>query len=170
MRRWSRTRPLHDREIAAAASVLGERAVHWAEVRVATGGWLDAAFAINGGRAFATFHTIHLPPATEARGPSLSLMVHELVHVYQYERAGAVYIPQALSAQLVGEGYDYGGASGLGQARRANRRLQDFNREQQAQIAEDYFSRVIEAPRSAASEVERLAYEPFIAELREGAL
>ncbi|OQA16875.1 MAG: hypothetical protein BWY63_02593 [Chloroflexi bacterium ADurb.Bin360] len=59
-----------------------------------------------------------------------------------------------------GEGYGYGGAEGLHRAHEHGRRLCDFNREQQAQIVQDYF-----ACRDGA---ERAAYEPYIDELRAG--
>ena len=39
-------------------------------------------------------------------------MVHELVHVYQFERVGSVYIPKALWAQWT-SGYRYGGTPQL---------------------------------------------------------
>lgn len=82
-------------------------------------------------------HIIHAP----ADFP-LDVVVHELTHVAQYEKVGAKYLPEAAHAQAT-EGYDYVGAgrkyANLRQARTKGARFKDFNREQQAQIAEDYY-------------------------------
>jgi hypothetical protein len=156
-------------EIAAGRRVLGAHAIRWNEVRVATGGWLRPVFVANRGRAFVTFHTVNVPgnaPGVDGLATPLATMVHELVHVLQYERVGSVYIPQALAAQFGAEGYDYGGAEGLAAARRAGKRLAWFNREQQAQIAEDYFRFVVEGDGAFLSLDERGAYEHYIRELR----
>ena len=76
------------------------------------------------------FHTIHswgaIPPA---------ILVHEVVHVWQYLHRGALYIPRALAAQRSRSGYDYGGLAGL----RAATSLDDYNYEQMAAVIEDYF-------------------------------
>ncbi len=63
------------------------------------------------------------------------LLIHELVHVWQYEKMGAVYIPRALQAQKSGMGYNYGGVENL----KKFKCLDDFNLEQQADIIADYF-------------------------------
>jgi hypothetical protein len=52
---------------------------------------------------------------------------------------GAVYAFQALHAQNTPEGYDYGGAEGLQAAKDAGKGFLSFNREQQAQIVQDYY-------------------------------
>ncbi len=147
-------------EIAYVASVLGPNAIRYRDVRVAEGGILNAIFRLNRGRAFTTFHTINLPGKDGAGRSMEGLIVHELVHVLQHERLGSVYIGQCLRAQRT-EGYAYGRAAGLRAARDRGKRLCDFNREQQAQIAEDYYNR-----RRAGDDV--TAYEPFIQDLREG--
>ena len=76
------------------------------------------------------FHTINcwgpIPPA---------ILVHEVVHVWQYVHRGALYIPRALAAQRSREGYHYGGLAGL----LAASSLDDFNYEQMAAVVEDYF-------------------------------
>ena len=68
------------------------------------------------------------------------LLVHELVHVWQFQHFGAVYIPRALKAQFTKEGYNYGGVEGLASAFRKGKSIQDFNYEQQAEIISDYYS------------------------------
>ena len=62
-------------------------------------------------------------------------LVHEIVHVWQYQRVGAAYIPRALHAQRTAAGYDYGGLAGLAAAAT----LGDFNYEQMADVVEDAY-------------------------------
>ena len=152
--------PLTGAEIAAAASVLGPYALRFQDVRVAQGGILNLVFRANGGRGFATFHTVNLPAAGDHRRENLDVLLHELVHVYQYERAGSRYFAEALLAQRE-EGYNYGGPEKLRTAWEQGRRLHDLNREQQAQLVQDYYMY-----RRHAWDVS--AFEPFISELREG--
>lgn len=68
-----------------------------------------------------------------------SLLLHELTHVWQYQRHGILYIPKALLAQRSKVGYDYGGVEALKEAMRNKKRLQAFNLEQQAEIVADYY-------------------------------
>lgn len=151
------TSPLSPREVAAIALVLGPDAIAYEEVQVAQGGILTLIFRFNGGRAFATWHTIHLP---EGKREDLSLLVHEATHVYQYEQLGSAYIGEALYAQrrLGRKCYDYGGAAGL----ERERAYCGFNREAQAQIAQDFYRR-----HKAGEEV--AAYLPYVAALRRAA-
>jgi hypothetical protein len=60
--------------------------------------------------AFVLGHTVFvLHRSAPAAGEALpvGLLVHELVHCWQYEHGGAPYIPRALAAQAWGEGYDF---------------------------------------------------------------
>ncbi len=86
-------------------------------------------------RSVTTMHVIHT-----GTGPmSPGLAVHELTHVGQYTMSGAQYMAQALHAQLAGEGYDYAALDGsLSASIAVGRSFLSFNREQQAQICEDY--------------------------------
>jgi len=152
--------PLTGAEILAATSVLGPSALRFPEIRVAQGGVLGPIFRRNGERAFATFHTVNLPATGYHARANVEILVHELVHVYQYERAGSRYFAEALLAQHEA-GYDYGGAEALQAARARGKHLRDFNREQQAQIVQDYY-----AQRSRGGDT--AAFEPFIVELRAG--
>lgn len=163
----SHATPLTEAERRAGQSVLGENAVRWDQVRVAEGGYLHLVFAANGGRAFTTFHTINIP-ASGAHGRSnTAIVVHELTHVMQYERSGSWYIGQAIHAQAT-VGYGYGGASGLRAAHAAGRHFASFNREQQAQIAQDYYTLFVATGVTRGPDFD--AYQPFIAELRAGVL
>ncbi len=152
--------PLTGDEIAAAASVLGPSALRYQDVRIAQGGILRPIFKRNGGRAFTTFHTVNMPTEGQHQRSDLDILVHELMHVYQYQRAGSRYFAEALLAQH-GEGYGYGGPEGLSRAWSSGKRLCDFNREQQAQIVQDYWV-------SCRWGCDVSEFEPYIAALREG--
>ena len=67
------------------------------------------------------------------------ILVHELVHVLQYEKMGIVYIPRALSAQSARPSYDYGGLVALENQWNKDNGLAAFNLEQQADIISDCF-------------------------------
>lgn len=65
--------------------------------------------------------------------------IHEMVHVWQYQREGSVYIPRALYAQRTAEGYDYGGFRAIERACALGKDLTAFNYEQQGDLIADYF-------------------------------
>lgn len=121
------TRRLTEEEIRDASAVFGS-SLNLRLVRVDKRALLGPARTK---RDYTSFHTIN--SWGESRR---DVLIHELTHVWQYERAGAIYMPQALHAQFRGAGYDYGGRAGL---RNAEKGLLDFNREQQAQIVQDFF-------------------------------
>ena len=162
IRAISHATPLTSEEKGAAQSVLGSDAIRWDEVRIANGGLLGIIFSLNGGRAFATFHTINLPSEGEHGRSNLAIVVHELTHVYQYERVGSLYLGQAIHAQAT-IGYGYGGSDGLHKDRESGKHYRDYNREQQAQIAQDYYVLLVNGGVTTS-------YDPFIAELRAGNL
>ncbi|MEO6279546.1 DUF4157 domain-containing protein [Roseateles sp.] len=161
----TRATPLTSSERAAGAAVLGETAMRWDQVRIAEGGVLHAVFALNGGRAVTTWHTINMPVGGAHGRSNLDIVVHELTHVMQYERVGTLYMGQAIHAQMT-VGYSYGGAAGLRTATAAGQHYADFNREQQAQIAQDYHSQFVATGTFTGADHD--AYAPFIAELRAG--
>jgi hypothetical protein len=158
------TRPLTAEEVEVATAVLGEGVIPFERVRLARGGILRYGFQLNKNRAFATWHTINLPPTVDEE-KDLPLLVHELTHTFQFERVGSVYIGQALREQRKHgrEAYAYGGEAGLRSARAAGKCYRDYNREQQGQISQDYCARL-----SAGKDIS--AYTPFIEELRAGLL
>lgn len=160
IRTFSETRALSNDEIGAVQAVLGPKAIRFRDVRIASGGLLLPIFRRNGNRAFATWHTINLPASKTS---DVSLMVHELTHVYQYERVGSPYIGQGLWAQYKHKrhAYHYGESEGLLAGRAAGKRLCDYNREQQCQIAQDFFT-LIQEKRDTE------AYNPFIGDLQRG--
>jgi hypothetical protein len=65
--------------------------------------------------------------------------IHEMVHIWQYQKLGIVYIPRALYAQTTPLGYNYGGIAALLKAQKEGKNLLDFNYEQQGDIVADYF-------------------------------
>ena len=159
---------LTESEIEVAKLVLGEKSIKYQSVRVAQGRLLTPIFRFGPGRAFTTFHTVNPPRSGHHSREHLELLIHELVNVYQFERIGTDYIFQSLRAQQEG-GYFYDSWPGLNKWRADGKHFDDYNREQQGQIAQDYQKDVIEAGLPEGNEV-RVAYEPFIAELKLGQL
>jgi len=159
---------LSETEVSATSMVLGTNAIRYGAVRVAEDGLLWLVFRLNGGRAFASFHTINLPGSGGHSRSHLDIIVHELTHVYQFEVVGSIYIWQAARAQLT-TGYWYGGWQQLEKDRGNGKHFRDYNREQQGKMAQDYYREVV-AKRSSAEDPIRQAYEPFIADLRNGEL
>lgn len=150
-------RPLTPAEIEAAKQVLGEDALDWDRVRVRSGGYLDAAFWANGDRPFTTGYVINVPDGDTI---PTSVMVHELMHTYQYEKYGWDYIRKAIIAQNT-DGYDYGGPDGLEQAWADGKHFADFNVEQQGQIVQDYYELLENGGDTSP-------YAPYIQEVQDG--
>jgi hypothetical protein len=67
------------------------------------------------------------------------IFIHELMHVWQFQKMGSVYIPLALLAQRTTAGYNYGGFEKLMEVIIRNGDFDDFNLEQQADIVSDYY-------------------------------
>lgn len=124
------TRLLSEREIALARSIFGE-AIDYQKVRMDERshiGCRQYRFAYVGFYFINSWGKLSDP-----------VLIHELVHVWQYQRLGSVYIPRALWAQCTPEGYNYGGISTLQRAIEQGKSLTDFNYEQQGDIVADYF-------------------------------
>ena len=132
------TRKLTGAEVFEAASVFGS-SIDFSLVRIDTHSLMVfIAKKLKGytkGREFTTFHTIN----GEEGSITTDTLIHELTHVWQYQQVGAIYMPQAIHAQGTPEGYDYGGVSELQAAKATGKGIRSFNREQQAQIVQDYF-------------------------------
>jgi hypothetical protein len=131
------TRRLTEREITLARSVFGET-IDYQKVR------LDEKSFV-GCRQF-RFAYVGFYFVNSWGQLSDPVLIHELVHVWQFQRLGSVYIPRALWAQRTPEGYNYGGISALKKALERHEpetgasALLSFNYEQQADIVADYFS------------------------------
>ncbi len=157
---------LRPEEAAFAASVLGPQTLRYRAVRIGERGILPLVFKANKRRAFTLFHTISLPRAGGHERTNTAILVHEMVHVLQFEKVGSVYIYEALRAQRT-EGYGYGGWEQLVSDRAKGKRFGSYNREQQGQIVEDYCATVV-AKGIAAGDPIGKAYEPFIEDARRG--
>jgi hypothetical protein len=105
--------------------------------------------------------SITLEDMVSGDSSDMAWLVHELVHVWQYRHVSWGYLSRAVEAflRLGPLVYDYGGATGLITADRQRKRLLDFNPEQQADIARDYYLWL-----KANAEVR--PWERFVAELR----
>jgi hypothetical protein len=180
------TRPLAGDEIAAARRVFGD-SIDYALVRIDEGAIVGEGVEARLGRlrnvpviglairaliasnlsstaAYVTFHTINTWGAMDR-----PLLLHELTHVWQYERMGAVYMPLALRAQATG-GYDYGGVAGLVRARREGTRFTAFNLEQQGDIVRDFYRLSIGDPVPGAGRGHLSLYAHFVQEVSTHAL
>lgn len=124
------TRGLSDTEKTLAKSVFGD-AIDLDLVRIDE---YSLGNLVNGNRPFVTFNTINSWGEMDA-----GTLIHELTHVWQYAEYGALYIPEALSAQWSDEGYDFGGIEALEAAKAEGKGLDSFNFEQQAEIIRAYY-------------------------------
>jgi hypothetical protein len=119
--------------------------------------------------AVALGHTTYFPRGlqsspgalAEGRLGDFSWLIHELAHVWQAERIGPRYALQALGLHLsIGRDiYSYGGETAVLAATEAGRTVADFNVEQQAEIARDYYVR-------RRMGIDTLGWEPLIAGFR----
>lgn len=128
------TRPLLDTEEALLRKVFGA-GLKYPPVRLTRMSTIVAA--INGSRAFTLRNTLHLPARNyNAMAQYPSLLVHEMVHVWQYQHDGLSYAPNALWAQVAGDGYDFA------KALRQGKPWRKMNPEQQAQMIQEAFRAV----------------------------
>jgi hypothetical protein len=89
-------------------------------------------------------------------------LLHELTHVWQYQKMGAIYMPKAIHAQNT-TGYKYGGLAELRKRQAAGQGISSFNLEQQGQISGDYY---IAKTGGKATPADLATYEHFIKDLR----
>lgn len=124
------TRRLTEREVELARSIFGET-IDYQKVRVDEHSFIGCRqFRF----AYVGFHFVNCWGKL-----SEPHFIHEMAHVWQFQRLGSVYIPRALWAQRTAQGYDYGGIAALQKAIEQGKTLTDFNYEQQADIVADYF-------------------------------
>ena len=91
----------------------------------------------------------------------LDWLIHELTHVWQFQRLGWSYLPMAIQAQIrEGEkAYDFGGEHGLIECHNKGWKLSDFNLEQQGDIARSYYLAICHG-----KDID--AWRPYVDELR----
>ena len=93
------------------------------------------------------------------------IFVHEVVHIWQYQIFGAVYIYFAWKAQMSKEGYHYGKAPALVKSLREGKLFHEFNFEQQAEIIQDMYRFSNFASHTSVNEDERFAYKSYQSEM-----
>lgn len=91
-------------------------------------------------------------------------LIHEMVHVYQFQKFGFVYVYRALKAQFSQDAYDYGGYTALIEAIQNKKSIFDFNFEQQASIIEHYYI-ITQDEELRANEELVFVYKHFFREL-----
>lgn len=124
-------RPLSENELHAARKVFVS-ALDYLSVRVEKMGALTEL--INGSRAYTIGNTINLPSMAYAYPDKYThIVIHELVHVWQYQHGGWGYVPSAALAQTLGDGYDFA------KALRDGKPWTKMNPEQQAQMIQDAY-------------------------------
>ena len=74
----------------------------------------------------------------------MAWLIHELTHVWQYQHFWLAYLPQAIWAHFRNgsETYNYGFEHGLKKALVRGEQLENFNPEQQGEIARHYYYRL----------------------------
>ena len=151
-------RPLYAWEIQAAQQVFGNRLAYhrvriheciaWPDIIKQIGLRMQGAPASKEHNAITLGNHIYFP----IRLPSQPLqpsdpeqvlfawLVHELTHVWQYQSMGWRYLALALNLQIVhgAHAYDYGEEQGLLTHLQKGWRFEDFNLEQQGDIARAY--------------------------------
>ena len=154
----SATRKLTADEVLLAEQVFGKN-LHYTRIRVDESAWAGPK---QYHFCYVSFYTINSWGKMQD-----DVFIHELVHVWQYQQFGAAYIARALMAQRRA-GYDYGGLSGLKEAKAQHLSLLHFNFEQQADIVMDYY-RLLKGRRprwGTATAADIRYYQYFVDHLR----
>lgn len=125
--KWN-TRPLTEKEITLLQPLFG-KSIDYKRVRIDESAYLGPK---QKHFCYVSFYTINSWGSMND-----GLLIHEIVHIWQFQQMGSVYIPRALAAQQSKEGYNYGGAPKIVEWALNNGRLTDFNLEQQADIVAD---------------------------------
>lgn len=137
---------------------------------------IGAAFQGGGGMGVTTFHTVNFNQKITATPGSSDMhwLTHELTHVSQYEHVGSQYLGEAIHAQATA-GYNYHGPGALWRPatntspNTFGKHFRQFNREQQADIAADYYYSLYNKPvLSGGFTPITSEYEPVVDELRAG--
>jgi hypothetical protein len=123
-------RNLTDSEIDLARQLFGD-AIDYSKVWVDQRSLLAAHHSIE---AFVSFNCINYRNAI-----SDAVFLHEMVHIWQYQRFGSIYIALAWRAHRRENVYDYGGPYALYKEMLRGSLFTSFSVEQQAEIVEDYY-------------------------------
>jgi hypothetical protein len=145
------TRHLTGSEVQEVQLVFGS-ALKTENVTVSEGGLMTL-----GGYARTVPNHIYFPSGS-IRMP---LMIHELTHVWQYQRGeGWGSLPGMIWEAIVAN-YDYGGEEGLKEARAKGQSFSEFTTEQQGDILQDYYVRL-------KLRLDVSAYEPWVNDVKTG--
>lgn len=154
-----RTRGLKEIELIEIEKIFAH-SLDCKKIKIREGSFLAKLGARSIGKkhlAFVLFRTINFSrKIDQENADDMAWLIHELTHVIQFEYIGIQYIVEALRAQKI-EGYDYQGEQGL----RSIRSICELNLEQQADVARDFYKRII-----SGKNVD--LYWPFIEDLRKG--
>lgn len=125
-----KTRPLQDWEIEMAKSVYGS-SIDYQLVRIDETAWAGPK---QYNFCYVSFNLVNCWSSMPNH-----ILIHELMHVWQYQQMGAIYMIRALIAQHTKMGYDYGGIEGIKTKVADGASLLDFNLEQQADVVADCY-------------------------------
>lgn len=70
------------------------------------------------------------------------ILIHEIVHLWQYQKVGSSYLVRALAAQRTPKAYDYGGEEFFRNYLIDRISIRDLNYEQQASAVEDFYAQL----------------------------
>ncbi len=129
---WTKynSRSLYPSELALAKSIFRD-SINYKRVRIDNKAYIGCK---HWRFLYVSFYTIN-----SWGNFSPDYLIHELVHVWQFQKVGGAYIPRAIKAINSREGYNYGGVEKLQAAIQDGKPFLDFNYEQQADIITDYY-------------------------------
>jgi hypothetical protein len=151
------TRAMTADEIKLAKTVFGN-SINYNLIRIDEYAVIGPKFS---GREYVSFHTINgwgkIDPST---------LIHELTHIWQYEKMGAMYMPRALHGNSKPGFYDYGGVPAL--IANAGKGMDAFNPEQQGDIMEDYYRILNNIPvkHGSGTKSDIFHYEVYVNEVK----
>ncbi|MEM6317338.1 MAG: hypothetical protein AAF960_06690 [Bacteroidota bacterium] len=123
-------RPLTSKEIELAKSIY-QNSIDYQAVRIDERAWAGPK---QYHFCYVSFNLIN------SWGPMRPpIFIHEMMHIWQYQQMGAIYMIRALLAQHSQMGYNYGGVATIRHKMATGQTLFDFNLEQQAEVVTDYF-------------------------------
>jgi len=92
----------------------------------------DLVMWMNKNRPFTTMYCINYKSGTTLQ---MDVLIHELAHIWQAVTSGGVYMIEALHSQFFGKGYNLSEVD----IRKANGKLLNLEREQQAVLVQEYW-------------------------------
>lgn len=172
----SRKRPLYSWEVSEARRIFGD-GLNYGQVCIHEGArWPSAlhrwhlalrrhaadfapnAITLGNHCYFPCALPTSLLPSQHPAFPLHAWLIHELTHVWQFQRWGWRSLLAALWAQMRWgtAAYDYGGEAGLRALLAGGGSFANLNPEQQAQLAADYYTRLARGEATGA-------WRPFVA-------